>query len=414
MIAGNTGGQAVSITDDSFYIKITEVSGSAHGWVRVERNRAHLWDETSERSSATNDPAFEVNGGGGTVGQVYKAWRNPTSGEILFFSRSGTVSACNCSLILLTDSGVTSGCNITYDANHYGLSAWGGSTPNQYAINNATLSYATANGSLTELKRWESSNTTAKPVAYSWELPYIPTASNPLTLRYDLKFKQDTALGIAPGTCQNVSTCKGNVSTSGFVYDPSQAVSHGFHAVGNITSATSGNIVLTSVPSPQVTLNANVILSGNISFSSNSHSMPVQYKCSVKNITGYGTDVENWFASEVDAVGTGGLYLVDTGFQNIGSTGYRGQKSFSITVKLAYKSTTNTVAEWPSASITYSPFHNELNYQGSAALYYGFSPIFITNLSQKVRTYPTTQNSFEDIVDTSTGAEFSMRVDGTC
>ena len=85
MIAGNTNGQAVTITDDSFYIKITEVSGSAHGWVRVERNRAHLWDETSERSSATNDPAFEVNGGGGTVGQVYKAWRNPTTGEVLFF-----------------------------------------------------------------------------------------------------------------------------------------------------------------------------------------------------------------------------------------------------------------------------------------------------------------------------------------
>jgi len=85
MIAGNTNGQAVTITDDSFYLRITEISGSAHGWVRVERNRAHLWDETSERSSATNDPAFEVNGGGGSVGQVYKAWRNPTSGEVLFF-----------------------------------------------------------------------------------------------------------------------------------------------------------------------------------------------------------------------------------------------------------------------------------------------------------------------------------------
>lgn len=85
MIAGNTGGQALSLTDDSFYIKITEVSGAAHGWVRVERNRAHLWDETSQRASTTNDPAYEVNGNAGTVGQIYKAWRHPTSGEVLFF-----------------------------------------------------------------------------------------------------------------------------------------------------------------------------------------------------------------------------------------------------------------------------------------------------------------------------------------
>lgn len=85
MIAGNTGGQALSLTDDSFYIKITEVSGAAHGWVRVERNRAHLWDETSERASVTNDPAYEVNANAGTVGQIYKAWRHPTSGEVLFF-----------------------------------------------------------------------------------------------------------------------------------------------------------------------------------------------------------------------------------------------------------------------------------------------------------------------------------------
>lgn len=85
MIAGNTNGQALSIIDDSFYIKITAISGTAHGWVRVERNRAHLWDETSERASVTNDPAYEVNAGTGTVGQVYKAWRHPTSGEVLFF-----------------------------------------------------------------------------------------------------------------------------------------------------------------------------------------------------------------------------------------------------------------------------------------------------------------------------------------
>lgn len=88
MIAGNTGGQALSLIDDSFYIKITEVSGAAHGWVRVERNKAHLWDETSERASVSNDPAYEVNSGTGTVGQVYKAWRHATSGEVLFFLRS--------------------------------------------------------------------------------------------------------------------------------------------------------------------------------------------------------------------------------------------------------------------------------------------------------------------------------------
>jgi len=85
MIAGNTNGQAITLIEDSFYIKITEVSGSAHGWVRVERNTAHLWEETAEKVSATNDPAFEVNGGSGSVGQVYKAWRHPTTGEVLFF-----------------------------------------------------------------------------------------------------------------------------------------------------------------------------------------------------------------------------------------------------------------------------------------------------------------------------------------
>lgn len=87
MIAGNTGGQAISLTEDTFYLKITAVSGTSHGWVRVERNRAHLWEETSDRVAATVDPAFEINGGTGTVGQVYKAWRHPGTGEVLFFLR---------------------------------------------------------------------------------------------------------------------------------------------------------------------------------------------------------------------------------------------------------------------------------------------------------------------------------------
>lgn len=88
MIAGNTGGQAISLLEDSFCIKITGQSGNAYSWVRVERNKAHLWEETSERGSFTNDPAYEFNAATATTGQVYKAWRNPTSGEVLFFLRN--------------------------------------------------------------------------------------------------------------------------------------------------------------------------------------------------------------------------------------------------------------------------------------------------------------------------------------
>jgi hypothetical protein len=91
MIAGNTNGQAVSLLDDSFYIKINEVVGTAHSWVRVERNRAHLWEETSDKASHTTDPAYEINAGKGAVGKIYKAWRNPTTGEVIFIA-SGTLS----------------------------------------------------------------------------------------------------------------------------------------------------------------------------------------------------------------------------------------------------------------------------------------------------------------------------------
>lgn len=106
MIAGNTGGQAISLTEDTFYLKITAVSGTSHGWVRVERNRAHLWEETSDRVAATVDPAFEINGGTGTVGQVYKAWRHPGTGEVLFFLRG-------------SNSNLYPGCFVYYQFRNY-------------------------------------------------------------------------------------------------------------------------------------------------------------------------------------------------------------------------------------------------------------------------------------------------------
>jgi hypothetical protein len=401
---------------ETIYLRLTGKTGSTpikYSWKEVYRNSAGAWVNTDRTGTTSGDYAIELNNSdlSTTDNYVYRAERSPESGEWLFFYNQGATGSCNCSLILLTDSGVPSYCNLTYDSNHYGLVAWGNSTPNHYAINNATLSYGDGTGSLTELKKWESSNST-KPVAYAWDLPYIPSSNTPLVLRYDLKFKQDTALGFISDNCQVISTCKGNQTAYG-VYDPTGTLSHGYHATGNVTSATSGNITLTSLPTTPILINANVLLSGTITYSSTNHDMPIDYECSCPGITGYGADVENWFAANVTATGNG-IYTVDTGYQNIGTTGYRGRKAFTIIPKLAYVADKATVGVWPSQPVSYEPFHHQVSFQGSVELSYGFNPIFAASLTEVTRNYAPVNNTFESLVETSANVTYQMIPSGTC
>lgn len=408
---------------ETIYLRLTGKTGTTpikYSWKEVYRNAAGAWVNTARTGTTSGDYAIELNNSdlSTTDNLVYRAERSPESGEWLFFSRSGTVSACNCSLILLTDSGVTSGCNITYDANHYGLSAWGASgVPDWFAMANATLSWADGASPLTVLKVWDSANTT-KPVAYSWELPYIPTANRPMTFRYDIKFKQDSALGIVNGNCFNINSCKGNVTINQGPRDPSGAISHGFHVKGTVLSSTSGNVTYTSAPGPQIGLDARVTVSGNIQFLGNTLPVPEQWFFSNPGITAYGPDVEAWFANELPAVTTGTTggptYYVDSGFQTIPNTTYRGLREHSAIIYGCYDCDYDTVGVWPPPFPKYKPGLTQINIISIATLFTGggitvFSSYLNTNILYKHGT-----TTYETITRNEANITHIARPDAVC
>lgn len=72
------------------YIKVTGRNTSnpavkQYSWVEVVRAASGVWTETDKRGGAGFDPAYEFNNSDATVGQVFKAWREPGTGQLLFF-----------------------------------------------------------------------------------------------------------------------------------------------------------------------------------------------------------------------------------------------------------------------------------------------------------------------------------------
>lgn len=413
-----TGGTVRSIANqDEHFIKIlgkNSVDGvSQYSWVEVARTPDGKWTELGVRGSQGFDPAFELNNANATDQSVYKAWRDASTGQLLFFYSSGSSPApeCNCSLILLTESGGTAPCELNYDSNHYGLNPWGTTAPTYYRMSNATLSYGNGNGSLTVLKYWDSANTT-KPVAYSWELPYTPTANTPLVLRYDVNFSENTCLGVESGVaCQYVSNCHGDFAPI-VVRDPDNSNAHGLHAKANVTSSTSGNVTLTSMPAgAQISLNANIVASGDVSFSTVSHSIPDNYLGRFTGIAvGYPAAVADFFANDTTAPHVGGnTFNVEVYGTNVGGTGYNCHKLISVTVSYGWEASSATVGVWPSPTVSYSPFIAKITYQAEADFRYGAgAPIVLAQYYEEV-LYPAGTHSFptKELANGTTTAIFT-------
>ena len=90
-MATSTGTTLRSIPlQEEKYIRIKGVNTSdpavkRYAWVEVIRTPAGLWTETGKTGAVGFDPAFEFNNADVTVGQVFKAWREPGTGQLLFF-----------------------------------------------------------------------------------------------------------------------------------------------------------------------------------------------------------------------------------------------------------------------------------------------------------------------------------------
>lgn len=93
---GSSGGIALGKIDlSTFWLKVTEriaVTGDApdqYKWKQVIRERNGDWKELVTTGGPGYDPAFEVNDQRAIVGNVYRAIRDPNTGQVLFVIGSG-------------------------------------------------------------------------------------------------------------------------------------------------------------------------------------------------------------------------------------------------------------------------------------------------------------------------------------
>lgn len=93
---GSPNGIALGKIDlPTFWIKVTEritVSGDApdqYRWKLVTRERSGSWTELVTTGGPGFDPAYEINDQPATVGRVYRAIRDPNTGQVLFVIGGG-------------------------------------------------------------------------------------------------------------------------------------------------------------------------------------------------------------------------------------------------------------------------------------------------------------------------------------
>ena len=75
-------------SEEEFYIKLvakyTVGTSFQYSWQSVVRNIT-AWTPTGESGGPGFDPAYEVNNQDSPINTIYRAYREPNSGEVLFF-----------------------------------------------------------------------------------------------------------------------------------------------------------------------------------------------------------------------------------------------------------------------------------------------------------------------------------------
>lgn len=92
-MAGMSGSYGTTMkpvpSEEHLYIRLTGVSvvnGQNHyAWTAVSRTDGAKWSNLEVKGGPGYDPAFEFNEQSATIGLVYKAWRDASSGQLLFF-----------------------------------------------------------------------------------------------------------------------------------------------------------------------------------------------------------------------------------------------------------------------------------------------------------------------------------------
>lgn len=75
--------------DEQFFIRIKTVSTvngrPVYSWERVNRSATGAWENTGQTGGNGYDAAYELNDQTAPLNQVYRAFRSPDCGQVLFF-----------------------------------------------------------------------------------------------------------------------------------------------------------------------------------------------------------------------------------------------------------------------------------------------------------------------------------------
>lgn len=77
--------------NEEFYIRLKskgtlDATGAApYSWETVVRNTQNTWTATGQTGGPGFDPAYEANNADSPINTVYRAYRDPGTGQVLFF-----------------------------------------------------------------------------------------------------------------------------------------------------------------------------------------------------------------------------------------------------------------------------------------------------------------------------------------
>ena len=80
--------RAIPLQEETFIkiLGVNTVNGvKQYSWAEVARTSEGKWTPAGSKGSQGFDPAYEFNDDDAKVNSVYKAWRDPGTGQLLFF-----------------------------------------------------------------------------------------------------------------------------------------------------------------------------------------------------------------------------------------------------------------------------------------------------------------------------------------
>jgi hypothetical protein len=343
------------------YIRLTEKDITKnpirYGWKEVDRignpttTVSATWGNMTERKAKkTDDYAIELNNQNLSVTDdyIYRAERSPSTGEWLFFLRRKQGTPIVLSLSIGTKA---SGCEPVPILVKDGMRAWGASAPTWYRIKSSTLRWKDYNGVWATIQTWDSLTVT-EPSSYTFDAPYVPTATQPITFEYSAVTTDGTILGQESEICNPISTCQGNI------YPAAWQECKGYTAglFGCMASGcVPGIVVVTSPPGYPVAVKALMTASGHAVNNPSSITVPVEYLGKL-SATGQNAAETAWLQKE-ETIGCIGPVVYEFRGELRVSLSRLLTKTFTVWHSFARLESSPTQGVWPDKNLYYIPIH---------------------------------------------------------